>query len=48
MSFNYRKARAARISKSRRRIIFLLFEEDFQFFPTLKEIMNELIAAQMH
>ena len=45
MSLNYRKERAARMSKSIRRMILIMFQDDYQYFPTLKEIRNELIMA---
>ena len=47
MSFNYRKQRAAKMSPSERRTILIMFEEDYQYFPTLREIRDELIDAQM-
>ena len=45
LSINYRKFRAAQISKSNRRMVYLLFEEDYQFFPSLMEIRDGLISA---
>ena len=47
MSYNYRKYRTARMSLSKRRMILLMFEEDFKYFPTLRDIRDELILAQM-
>lgn len=47
MSLNYRKHRAAKMSPSKRRIILVMFQDDYQYFPTLREIKNELIAAQI-
>ena len=43
MSFNYRMQRAAKMSPSQCRTILLMFEEDYQYFPTLREIRDELI-----
>ena len=45
MSLNYRKERAAKMSKSIRRMILIMFQDDYQYFPTLREIRNELIMA---
>ena len=47
LSLNYRKERAARLSKSRRRMILIMFQRDISYFPSLKEIRDELIMAQM-
>ena len=47
MSLNYRKDRAARMSASRRRMVLVMFEEDYQYFPSLREIRDQLIMAQM-
>ena len=35
------------MSKSNRRMTLLLFEEDYQYFPSLKEIRDGLISALM-
>ena len=43
MSLNYRKERATKISESKRRMILLMFQQDIAYFPTLKEIRDELI-----
>ena len=48
MSLNYRKLRAQRTSNSHRRIILILFERDYQYFPSMREIRDELISAQMN
>ena len=45
MSLNYRKQRAANISHSKRRVILGMFLKDFRYFPTVKEIRDELINA---
>ena len=45
MSLNYRKERAAKMSKSIRRMVLVMFQEDYQYFPTLREIRDELIEA---
>ena len=34
-------------SKSDRRMVLELFEEDYQYFPSLKEIRDGLINAQI-
>ena len=47
MSLNYRKQRAARMSPSRRRMILVMLEEDYQYFPSLLEIREELKKAHM-
>ena len=47
LSINYRKFRAALKSKSDRRMSLELFEEDYQYFPSLKEIRDGLINAQI-
>ena len=45
MSLNYRKYRAAKMSASYKRMILVMFEKDISYFPTLKEIRDELIMA---
>ena len=40
MSLNYRKERAAGMSKSKRRMILVMFQEDYQYFPTRREIRD--------
>ena len=40
MSLNYRKERAAGMSPSKRRMILVMFEEDYQYFPSLREIRD--------
>ena len=47
LSLNYRKERAAKISTSKRRMILIMFQKDIAYFPTLREIRDELILAQM-
>lgn len=47
LSINYRKERAAKLSPSKRRMILILFQKDMSFFPSLREIRDELIKAQM-
>ena len=48
LSLNYRKERASRISSSKRRIIFIMFQQEIPYFPTLREIRDELILAQLY
>ena len=48
LSLNYRKERAVKISSSLRRMILIMFQKDISYFPTLKEIRDELILAQIH
>ena len=43
MSLNYRKERAAKMSASKRRMILIMFQNDISYFPTLREIRDELI-----
>ena len=45
MSLNYRKVRAAKMSPSKRRMIIFMFEIDYQYFPSLREVRDELISA---
>ena len=47
LSINYRKYRAAQKSKSNRRMVLELFEQDYQYFPSLQEVRDGLIKAQM-
>lgn len=48
LSLNWRKYRAAHMSASNRRMILKMFESDFQYFPTLKEIRDGIVNAQMN
>ena len=48
LSLNWRKYRAGQLSKSNRRTVLLLFEYDFDYFPSLVEIRNSLIKAQVY
>ena len=45
MSLNYRKERANKLSKSKRRMVLIMFSKDISYFPTMKEIRDELIKA---
>ena len=47
LSLNWRKYRAQVISKSNRRVILHMFEQDYQYFPTLRNIKDGLMRAQM-
>ena len=47
MSLNYRNKRAAKLSESRRRMILIMLKKKISFFPTMREIRDELIEAQM-
>lgn len=40
LSLNWRKYRASRMSKSIRRMFLAMFEHDYQYFPTLREIRD--------
>lgn len=40
MSLNYRKYRVAKLSASRRRIIMIMFQEKFTYFPSMREIRD--------
>ena len=40
LSLNWRKYRASKMSKSMRRMILLMFQEDYQYLPSLKDIRN--------
>lgn len=48
LSLNYRKFRAAKLSKSNKRIVMVVFEKLMSYFPTLKEVRDELIKAQIN
>lgn len=47
LSLNWRKYRAAQMSLSTRRMILYMFEHDYQYFPTLREIKDSLTRAEM-
>ena len=47
LSLNWRKYRAAQLSSSNRRMILYMFDEDTQYFPSLQDIHDSLIKAQM-
>ena len=46
-SLNYRKEKAAALSPSRRRMILMMFQRQYPYFPTLREIRDELIEGQI-
>lgn len=48
VSLNYRKEKAARLSPSRRRMILVMFQHKHSYFPSIKEIKDELVMAQIH
>ena len=48
LSINYRKQRAAKICTSKRRLIIIMFQKEIPYFPTLREIRDQLIQAQLH
>lgn len=48
LSLNYRKERAAKICSSKRRLVIIMFQEEIPYFPTLREIRDELIQAQLN
>ena len=35
------------MSESKRRMILVMFEEDYQYFPSLREIKDGLVKAQI-
>lgn len=45
LSINWRKYRAVNKSSSNRRLILIMFENDYEYFPSLKEIRDDLIKA---
>ena len=45
LSLNYRKERAAKMCSSNRRIVLMMFQKEVPYFPSLKEIRDELIEA---
>ena len=45
LSLNYRKMRAAKMCSSNRRMVLMMFQEEVPYFPTPKEIRDELIQA---
>ena len=47
LSLNWRTYRAQTLSVSNRRMILKMFDNDYQYFPTLREIRDSLIKAQM-
>ena len=47
LSLNWRKFRAAMISLSVRRLILIMFESSYEYFPTLQEIKTGLVKGQM-
>ena len=48
LSLNYRKEKAARISPSRKRMVLLMYQKQPSYFPTIREIRDELIEGQSH
>ena len=48
MSLNYRKEKAAKLSPSKRRMILIMFQRNIPYFPSLREIRDELIQAQIN
>lgn len=47
LSLNWRKHRAQVISTSFRRIVLSMYEQEFNYFPTLREIRDDLIKGQI-
>ncbi len=45
LSLNWRKYRASLITLSSRRLVLKMWEEGYQYFPTLREIRDDLIKA---
>ena len=39
-SLNYRKEKAAALSPSRRRMVLIMYQKQYSYFPTLREIME--------
>ena len=48
LSLNWRKWRAEQISTSIAQLILNMFDNDFEYFPTLKEIRDGLIGSQLN
>lgn len=48
LAFNFRKERASKLSDSKRRMILAMFSLNLAYFPTLKDIRDELIMAQIY
>ena len=46
-SLNYRKEKAAALSPSRRRMVLIMYQKQQPYFPTLREIMEQLIQSQI-
>ena len=46
-SLNYRKEKAADLSPSRRRMVLIMFQKQYPYFPSLREIRDELIEGQI-
>ena len=47
-SLNYRKEKTASLSPSRKRMVLMMFQKQYAYFPTLKEIKDELSLGQIH
>lgn len=45
LSFNWRKYRASKASRSHRRTILIMLDIDYQYFPSLLEIMNGILES---
>ena len=48
LSLNYRKARAKRLARSHKRMILIMFQKDISYFPSIKEIRDGIIEAQIN
>ena len=46
LSLNWRKYRASLMASTLKKLIFHMYEEDYQYFPNLREIRDGLILAQ--
>lgn len=47
MSLNYRKERANKMSESKRRMVLVMFEVDYKYFPSPREIIDGVVKAQL-
>ena len=46
LSLNWRKYRASQIASTLKHLILRMFEQDYKYFPTLREIRDGLIQGQ--
>ena len=47
LSLNFRKVRASNMSTSNRRVLLIMFDQNTQYFPSIREIRDGIIKAQL-